>query len=447
MIRRQFLAGTLAVSACQSIPSAPAQSAPNDPTLEAAIRAYFDPIAARHDVSGALRIERGGKAAEVRYGFADWAAQTPIDAHTRFAGASITKSMTATILLTLAEQGRIDRGARVSTYLPDFQHGLSMTLDHVMAHKAGLPRDVPDEERAAFGEGGLVAWLNAHPPTGMPGETEAYSNVGYEVLGLIVTRVSGKSYETLAQEIIFSPLSMNDASIEIQSINPRSARPHVAGPPPSEVRGGVNTTLPYGPAGVSASLADYMRWARAVRDGTIVQLREPDGHMTGSVLSFEEAGKQAQFLQGTIRGSGAGVATFADDDAVVAFAFNLETYPLFNAQRILTKIAFGIDPGAPPPRPAAVALTPAHRELVGTYENGSWGQLRLYDTGEEMRITMLGIGVDHYLTPTSEGRLVWRGFNFTFSARRDAAGAINGLTIEQQFMDAGPAANEMNRIA
>ncbi|MEJ0060295.1 MAG: serine hydrolase domain-containing protein [Terricaulis sp.] len=447
MIRRQFLAGTLAVSACQSIPSAREAVAANDPAIEAAIRAYFDPIAARHDLSGALRIERGGKTTEVRYGFADWAAQTPIDGHTRFAGASITKSMTATILLKLAEQGLIDRGASVSTYLPEFQHGGTMTLDHVMSHKAGLPRDVPEEERAAFGEGGLTAWLNAHPPTGTPGETEAYSNVGYEVLGLIVMRASGKSYETLAQEIIFAPLGMTDTSIENQSVNPRSAKPHVVGPPPSEVRAGANTTLPYGPAGVSASLADFMRWSRAVRDGTIVQLRGPDGHMTGSVLSFEEAGKQAQFLQGTIRGSGAGMATFADDDAVVAFALNLEAYPLFNAQRILTRIAFGIDPGAPPPRPAAVALTPAHRELVGTYENGSWGQLKFYDTGEEMRITMLGIGVDHYLTPASDGRLVWRGFNFTFSARRDAAGAINGVTIEQQFMEAGPEANEMNKIA
>lgn len=408
------------------------------------MRAYFDPLAAQRDVSGVIRIERAGIVTQVLYGHADWSARTPIAPDTRFAAGSITKSITATILLKLAERGAVNIAAPITTYLPAYRHGAAMTLDHVLRHTSGLPRNIPDEERAAFGPAGLVDWLNVHPPTDTPGARESYSNLGYEVLAHITELVSGESYAALAQRIIFDPLGMRASSIEAQSVNARSALPHVAAAPPEEVRVDVSTPQPIGPTGLFASVADMVRWSRAVRDGTIVNLRQADGKMVGSVLAFEEAGRTAQFLQGTIRGSGAGVGLFPDD-VVVAYAFNLESYPQHNAQRVLAKIAYGVDPGTPSLRPPATPLADAHRELAGTYESESFGQLRIYERDGEMRVLMLGLGIDQYATPVSGGRLCWRAFNFLFSARRGADGAIEGLDVEQTMFE-GDGARRMTKI-
>jgi hypothetical protein len=195
-----------------------------------------------------------------------------------------------------------------------------------------------------------------------------------------------------------------------------------------------------------ATPADLARWGRAVGDARLVDLRLADGTMAGSVEARQVEGRPALWMQGSISGAGATVTVLPGEDVVVVVACNLASYPLFNSERVVSTIVFGVDPGVPPARGAAVDVSDAHRALVGDYDLPGVGPIRIHESGDEMRVTMLGPDWDYYLTPASQGDLVWRKFNFTFAARRDGAGAVNGLRVRLHMVGEAPGDFEAERL-
>ena len=143
----------------------------------------------------------------------------------RFHLGSITKSMTATVVGKLVEQGDLTWSTTVESVLPDMpmrREYRSVTVLQLLHHRGGLPAyqtatpeerarirrlsGTPTEKRAAF-----LADVLQEEPVGRPGETMQYSNAGYALAGHIAERVTGKSWEDLMRQHIFSPLSMTSA--------------------------------------------------------------------------------------------------------------------------------------------------------------------------------------------------------------------------------------------
>lgn len=439
-----FLTSTLV--ACTSTGVNAPDEAPrvDEPDLAAALHAYFDPLADTRDLSGVIRVEREGKITEAWFGYADWATNAPITSATPFPAGSVAKGLVATVVLSLAEQGRLDLRESVAAYLPEYQYGDRMTVEQVLHHRAGIARDVSDSTRATFGPGGLVEWLNATEPEPNADGSPAYSNVGYDLLALVSERVGGRPYEALVDSLIFQPLGMSTSFLESHSVNEAAAQPHVPGPPPTEIRPAPDepSTLGF----LFATPADLARWGGAVRDAEIVDLRQPDGTMAGSVSERTIAGRPALWMQGSITGGGAVVVAFPEEDVVVVVAMNLSSYPLFDSETVVSSIAYGIDPGSPPERLLAVALTDEHRELTGHYDLPGVGHIWIHEENGEMRLTVVGPGWDYYLTPAHGGRLVWRTFNFTFGARRDTEGHVDGLNVRLHMVGQdGPGDSQVGR--
>jgi len=413
MQRRDFLHASLGLAL-----AGPALSrhAPLEANLSATIRDYYAPLAAAHDVSGVLRIERDGKIAEATFGYADWSRRTPLRSDTRFPCGSIAKSMVAAVLARGVADGWLDTRADVARYLPEYRHGVGMTVDAVMRHVAGLPRDVPPGERAAFNAAGLVGWLDQHPPDNVG--VAAYSNVGYELLGLVAERVRKQSFARLVQSQVFAPLGMRHSAFESHSVVAGCAQPHEPGPPPAEVRPAADEYLSTG-GQLFASVEDLARWGRAVHAGKITAPARGDGTRDG-ISARKIRGRDAWWIQGSVTGAGANVVSFPGTDVLIVCAFNLASYPQFNSDSVLAALAFGEDPGTAPTRPVATPLGDAHRELAGEYQLPGLGRVRIHEQDGEMRLTVVGPEWSYYLMPASEGRLVLRKFNYTFAARRDA---------------------------
>lgn len=440
MQRRELLAVPWALALAGS---AWARRAPDNARLTAAIRDYFAPLAAAHDLSGVLRIERGGKTSQAAFGFADWGRQTTFGENTRFPAGSIAKSMVAAVLARGVTEGWLDPRASVARYLPDYRHGVDMTVDAVLRHVAGLPRDVPAAERASMGEAGLVGWLNHREPTGAG--VAAYSNVGYELLGLIAERVRKQPFAQLVQSKVLAPLGMRHSSFESHSVVPGCALPHEPGPPPAEVRPAADEFLSTG-GQLFASVEDLARWGRAVRDGKVAAPAREDGTRDG-ISARKIRGRDALWMQGSVTGAGANVVTFPGTDVLIVCAFNLASYPQFNSDSVLTALAFDEVPGNAPTRPTAVALGDAHRELAGDYQIPGLGAVRIHEQAGEMRLTVIGPEWSYYLMPASEGRLVLRKFNYTFAARRDAQGAVNGLRARLHMLNESAGDSEIERLS
>lgn len=148
------------------------------------------------------------------FGYADVATKKPVTMHTRFRVGSVTKVITAAAILRLAEQGRLHPDDPVAKHLPDFPHG-EITLRQLAGHLGGIrhygPGEFINKTHYASATASLARFAN-DPLLAKPGQKYFYTTYGYNVLGAVIERVTGKSYEAAVQSLVFAPAKMNETS-------------------------------------------------------------------------------------------------------------------------------------------------------------------------------------------------------------------------------------------
>ncbi|MEZ6013856.1 MAG: serine hydrolase domain-containing protein [Planctomycetota bacterium] len=151
------------------------------------------------------------------FGVADLDTRLPVDEHTAFHIASLTKSFTSLAILKLRDDGALSLQDPVARYLPELAAVAPLTDDappivlaQLMTMTSGLPEDNPwadrqledstDDLRAL-----LAAGLSFST---VPGSAYEYSNLGYALLGEVITRVAGRPYQRFITEELLEPLGM-----------------------------------------------------------------------------------------------------------------------------------------------------------------------------------------------------------------------------------------------
>lgn len=259
------LLAALALSLAAVAPAAAQES--RSELQEALARALTDratPGVAALEIRG-FAVDREAAAGRRRLGDAD-----PVRPGDRWHLGSNTKSMTATLVARLVDQGRLSWTAPLSAMLPQLSGAMrpeyrDVTLADLLSHRAGLPENVSDlaffksfyadgrdlpAQRLAYVERALT-----EAPVGPARAAPSYSNTGYLLAAVIAERAAGKPYETLMRDEIFAPLGMTTASFEYGRGGPAG---HVNG----RVAGVADANpLMFNPAGqAQMSLADWARF-------------------------------------------------------------------------------------------------------------------------------------------------------------------------------------------
>lgn len=163
-----------------------------------------------------LVAEKGKVIYKKGFGLADMEWNIPNQPSTKHRLGSVTKQFTAMLIMQLVEQGKLKLDAPISTYLPEYpkKNGDAITIHHLLTHTSGTPnltsfRSFPDNvSRNSYRPVQLVNMFADSALQFEPGKKFAYSNSGYILLGYIIEKVTGKSYEQVLQENIFTPLKM-----------------------------------------------------------------------------------------------------------------------------------------------------------------------------------------------------------------------------------------------
>ena len=162
------------------------------------------------------------------YGLADVASGTKSTASTTYMWFSMTKMVTATAVMLLVERGLVALDDPVRNHLPELftdrePRYRDMTVRNLLSHSSGLPNPIPlnwihlEGEKAPESAVFLPELLKNHGELKyVPGEDASYSNIGYLVLGELVARVSGKTYEAFVTEEILQPLGMMETGFAHQ---------------------------------------------------------------------------------------------------------------------------------------------------------------------------------------------------------------------------------------
>ncbi|MEP7131969.1 MAG: serine hydrolase, partial [Acidobacteriota bacterium] len=272
-----------------------------------------------HELPGAVVLVGRGERVVYRRAFGDRAVEPagePMSADTVFDIASLTKCVaTAPSILILVEEGKIRLGDPVARYIPEFAAGggerSKVTVEQLLTHRAGLPPDDPIELYSGTPEE-IFARKYREPLQSRPGSEFVYSDVGYEVLGEIVRRVSGKSLDVFAAERIFRPLGMKETEfrprgegrIPSSRIAPTEQREGRA------MRGEVHDPRAYavggvaGHAGVFSTADDLARFCRMILGGGVF-----GGARILSPLGVEALTRPRFYEDGDIRALGFDIET------------------------------------------------------------------------------------------------------------------------------------------
>ena len=219
--RRRFMAtaaGALALAPFAR--SALAQGGPvtSDQTAEALFRALDERIEAamkRFHVPGvAVGVYWQGREHMKGFGVTNVDHPLPVDGDTLFRIGSTTKTFTATAMMRLVEQGKVDLAAPARTYLPNLEladeaAAKSVTVRQLLNHSAGwLGDDYGDFGRGDDALARYLAAMKQLPQLTPPGRVLAYNNAAIVVAGGIIETLTGKPYETALQELVLDPLGL-----------------------------------------------------------------------------------------------------------------------------------------------------------------------------------------------------------------------------------------------
>ena len=169
-----------------------------------------------------LVAEKGNVIYKNGFGLADMEWNIPNQPDTKHRLGSITKQFTSMLIMQLVEQGKLKLDVPISTYLPDYpkKNGDVITIHHLLTHSSGIPNMtsfpgfIKNISRNSYSPVQLVNLFADSTLQFEPGKNYVYSNSGYILLGYIIEKVTGKTYEQVLQENIFTPLKMNNTGYD-----------------------------------------------------------------------------------------------------------------------------------------------------------------------------------------------------------------------------------------
>ena len=393
--------------------------------------------------AGSVLVARGSDVIVSKgYGLANVEWNVPSSPSARFKVASITKQFTAAAILLLEERGRLKIDDLVKTHLPEAPATWDrMTLFHLLTHTAGFPGLPPTGRQALVDSAdgtvaGFVTALMQRPLESQPGGRFNYTNSGYLVLGHLIQKLTGQSYETFIRENIFTPLGMKDSGLDSPAVISRRAGSYTVTP-----NGLVNASqasdriVPNTAAGLYSTTEDLMRWQNGLYRGKVISKASLQ-KMTTPFKGDYGLGVYIRTVDGrraATHGGGAppfaNLTYFFDRGVSVVVLGNLSVAPSAEIAGHLGALAHG-DTVQLMSEKKAITLAPSVlARYAGVYQFGGRTMTIRVEGGQ--LAAQPGGGTALPLLAESETRFFNRDINVVVEFVRDGAGNVAELVVLQ----------------
>jgi CubicO group peptidase (beta-lactamase class C family) len=233
----------------------------------------------------ALVAENGKVIFKKGYGLANMEWNLPNEPDTKFRLGSITKQFTATLIMQLVEQGKLNLDGKVSDYLVDYRKdtGGRMSIHHLLTHTAGVPNytAVPgffqNVSRNPYSVAEFIKQYASGDLEFEPGTKFNYSNSGYFLLGAIIEKVTGKPYEQVLKENVFDPAGMKNTGYDhYERIINKRATGYIKTPAGYENAPYLDMSLPYSAGSLFSTVEDLYLWDQALNGEKILSAKSKE---------------------------------------------------------------------------------------------------------------------------------------------------------------------------
>jgi CubicO group peptidase (beta-lactamase class C family) len=298
----------------------------------------------------AVGVSQGGKPVlQKAYGMADLEHDVPNRPDTIFEAGSVSKQFTAAAILLLAQDGKLSLDDPARKYVPELpDYGTPLTIRHMLQHTSGL-RDWGEIGSIAGWPRTSRAYTHSHvldivrrqkSLNFTPGAQYSYSNSGYNLAAIIVSRVSGKSFADFSRERIFEPLGMTRTSWRddfTRIVKDRAMAYTTAGD-------GFRTQMPFenvhGNGGLLTTVGDLLKWNenfvdQKVGDAAFLKVQQEPGRLND--------GSAHQYAMGLTVRDYKGLPEVGHSGSTAGYRAHLTRFP---QQRLSVAVLCNVSSGA-----------------------------------------------------------------------------------------------------
>ena len=324
------------------------------------------------------------------YGKADVELDVPTPDRAVYEIGSVTKQFTAAAVLRLRDEGKLDLDADVTTYLPNYPtQGHKLPVRRLLDHTSGIKgiTEIPAFRSLrvrSLPRDSAVALFATLPFEFAPGEAQIYNNSAYFLLGLIIEKVSGMTYEDYIEQRLFATLGMKDSRYcSNTEVVPRRAHGYQYEGRNVRRADYIDHTWPYSAGSLCSTAADLVTWLTALHGGRVLSPRSyremtaPARLNDGTELRYGMGLSVGTDIRGTrMIGHGGAIAGFGADarwypDAQLAVVVLINSNGPVSPSALASELAGEL---IPPVRRAQRPFTGDAAPLLGSYAGPSRGR-------------------------------------------------------------------------
>ncbi len=341
----------------------------------------MDLLAEKDKAMGSLSLFHEGKEIyQKTIGYADLDAKRVADASTQYRIGSITKSFTATVIMQLVDEGKLNLDTPLSTYFPKLPNAKKITIHHLLGHRSGLynftnAEDYMSWEHIPQTKKSFVKLFIKNGTVFQPDEKSEYSNTNYVLLTFIAEEVEQKDFGTILKKRIFDPCQLKNTQYgweEKASLKEALSYSKLSD---WEFDSPTHYTVPAGAGAILSTATDINQFYNALFTGKLVsenalkQMQTIEDGLGLGLFSFPFYNKTAYGHTGGIDAYRSMAGYFGEDKLAIAYVGNGIDYPINDIMIAALSCFYDKDFELPNFKPALELTEEDLQPYLGTYSS------------------------------------------------------------------------------
>lgn len=384
----------------------------------------------------ALVYSKGELVLHKGYGYSNFERKLLNNRETQFPILSVSKTITASVILKLQDEGRLSVNDKISKYLPDYPNGDKIKVRHLLTHSSGIynyTNDISEEDSLISNypleKEFIVNHFKDKPIKFKPGKHYSYNNSGYFLLGLIIEELSDKPYETVVQEFIFAPLGMSNSGFDFQALpiedkaqgyqywNEGSIKPYKF----------YHQSFAYSAGNIYSTTADMLKWGKATLNNDILKEKTWDEAFKPRINGYAYGWQTGNYFgnryvkhSGSYPGHMSEFICYPDEEVIIVLLNNFGNYDqnIWATGMGIASILFDLPYDNWAPRKEITLKDESKKKHIGVYRLNNKKKLEVV-----MEESQLYVLFDHMpnikLHPLSENEFYFENYNTTLQFEDD----------------------------
>jgi CubicO group peptidase (beta-lactamase class C family) len=375
---------------------------PVEQKIDELLTAYVN----QNKLNGSVLVAQKGKVIYQKgFGYRNAEEKISNDVNSIFQIGSITKQITAAVIMQLQQEGKLSVQDRLSKYFSGFTNGDKITIENLLTHTSGIYNYTNDtsimksDVTRHYSQQEMLTLFSKYPSDFEPGTKWNYSNSAYSLLGYIIEKVEKKPYEKVVRERIFQPLGMTNSGFDFTNLsNSNKTKGYFSLNPKPVPAPIVDSTIAYSAGAVYSTVGDLYKWERAIYTNKILKTESwkavftPYKNKYGYGWGIDSLyGRLITAHSGGIHGYSSYIIRFPQDEVTVIVFDNSSSNALSTISKNVAAILFDQPYEIPAAQKQIRVDTAILKQYVGEYQLAptftitvslEHGQLKAQATGQ-----------------------------------------------------------------